>query len=369
MPDEHLRQAVLLAKQGHTDEALKFVKRHVRDNMNDERGWYLIARLVSDERIKREAIERVLQINPYHEKALALLNELDARADTFIFENVSLFDSAPPAMPIPSQDMFTEATYANEVLPDVNSDFFRLDQLPIKTTHSKKMSRTLLTDILITLGVVLLGGLIVVGMGYYAYAYQHRGIFGLFGPDLSKVANTGTFSVRYPSNWQGVMNDGGMVAVNSDLNRLGFGEAENLSAEVLLADEALLERTYGDDGLQLIIMTPVTPEVLAALQTSRTTSYASAHDYVQQTMSQMTSFANDDTFTTEVKDQRIGGSTGILGITQVAAPDASLYLELYMGAVTYNGREYLFMFIAVGNQEQSHARLVRRVLQSVKFSG
>lgn len=372
MSDEYLRQAVQLAQRGQTSDAIQYAKRHVRQNMDDERGWYLLARLVRDERIKREALARVLQINPFHEKALALLNELDARSDSFVFDNVSLFDSEPSVQPA-DQDVFSEATYADQILPDADSNFFQVNQLPIATGHAAALPRKSanggVTEFLIGVGVLLFAVLFAVGVGYYAYAYQHRGILGLFGPDLTQVADTGAFSLHYPSGWQGIMNEGGLVAVNTDLNQLGTGEVEALTADVLLADDQLFLRAYGEAGLQLLIMTPVTPEVLASLQVSGLPPYTSARDYVERTIPEMETFQSGELFEVELTDRRIGGESGVLGITEVNAAELDLFLSLYIGAVSHNGQEYLFMYMAVGNQDQNHKRLVGRILNSVSFAG
>lgn len=370
MSDEQLREAVALAKAGHAEEAVLYAKRYVRENMDDERGWYVLARLIADDKIKREALERVLQLNPFHENALAMLHELDARADSFVFENSPLFDSTPAPVPqTHSSDVFSAATYSDEVLPDVPSGYFEIEQLQAKPAkQASRQMNAAMWELLAGIGMIAFAILFAVGIGYYAYAYQHYGIFGLFGPDLSQEANVSGASIHYPAGWQGEVSDGGFAAVNTDINLLTTGGVETLSANDLLANSNFLEQVYGQDGLQLVVLTPVTPQVLASLQVSPNIAYSSARDYIQQTIGELQAFQNGDLFVANVEEQRIGGRDGVLGSTEVSDEEADLYVTVYVGAVSNRGQEYLFMYVAVGNRDMNHERLVNRILRSIKFT-
>lgn len=372
MPDEHLREAVLLAKQGQTAAALQSVKRHVRENMNDERGWYLLARLVSDERIKMEALERVLELNPYHEKARAMLRELDPRAQTFVFDNISLFDSAPStrAVSAPQPDLFTEATYVDQVLPDVGSDFFRVAELPLQKQKApaKAKSGGGAGEFWIGIGVILLAVMLAVGAGYYAYTYQHRGLFGLFGPDLAQVAKTGQFSIHYPTGWTGSSNAIGMVAANKDLSVLTNSNIENITAESVLSDPTIFNRIYGQDGLQMVLMVPVTPEVLAGLNANGLFAVDSGQDYVAQSVEAMEMFENEDQVKTDLVDQEIGGENGQLGYFEVMDEETDIALAVYFATTIHNGQEYMLMYFAINQPDENHGRLVKRILRSVEFT-
>lgn len=370
MPDEQLRQAVSLAKQGQTAAALQFVKRHIRENMDDERGWYLLARLVSDERIKREALERVLALNPYHEKALTMLRALDPLTDTFVFDNVSLFDSTPVPVRVvaPQYDIFTEATYADQVLPDADSDFFQVAELPLPRQKSLAKAKSGAGEFWVGLGVILLALMLAFGVGYYAYAYQHRGLFGLFGPDLSQVANAGQFTIHYPDGWYAASSAAGVVAANTDVSMLMGNDIETVSAETLLTDPSIFDRMFGEDGLQLLIMAPVTPGVLTGLQSNGLPTLTSGRDYITQTIATMEMFANDDQVKVERDDQRIGGEAGTVGYFEIEDDKTDVALAAYIAAVTHNGQEYIFMYYAINKSGENHGRLVERILHSVEFA-
>ncbi|NDJ87065.1 MAG: hypothetical protein GYB66_14395, partial [Chloroflexi bacterium] len=105
MSDQLLKQAAGALKSGDRSLATQYIKQHLRANPRDVRGWWAIAQLIEDPQRKIQALERVLAIDPGHEKAQRLLSELQPSSASFFDFNAdeddpelsgSLFDDEMP---------------------------------------------------------------------------------------------------------------------------------------------------------------------------------------------------------------------------------------------------------------------------------
>ncbi len=354
MSDNFLLYVAELAKQGNRAEALKLLKAYIQKHQQDEHGWYLLAHLVEDEDIKKRALERVLRINPNHERALIVLKALHASR-----EAMSIVPSVSP------EEVFTEATYVDEILPDPEPDFFEIGySIPSQGSSVPNWLKSIFAG----LGIIIFTFIIFAGLGYYAYRFQHLGILGLFGPDLSRVAETEDFSIHYPQNWQGFIYEDGFVAANTELSQLDAIDLSNFSAQNFFNEPPFSVDAYGDDGLQVLIMTPVTADVLSALQAQDSVAYTSADEYIRQSISSLERFDNGSSFVTALQEQQIGGEDGVLGSIEVNIDDSDLFFALYNASVRHNGQEYLFTYIAIGAEGENHERLIKRILRSVDFA-
>ncbi len=145
MSDEILKRAVALAKSGKNVEALKILKSYLRQNPKDVRGWWAVANITDNPKIKRESLQRVLTLKPDHAKArqmvavmekaqqateqpewlVAALSEEPVDADSFPPESVGddvpsddafeMFASAKPRK-TPQQPDIDEKAYLDNIL-------------------------------------------------------------------------------------------------------------------------------------------------------------------------------------------------------------------------------------------------------------
>jgi predicted Zn-dependent protease len=79
---DQLQRAYQLIKVGDKQAALDILRPICRDYPNNEEAWWLAAHALSDPQQVRQALQRVLQINPFHEKALAKLDKVNLRLTT-----------------------------------------------------------------------------------------------------------------------------------------------------------------------------------------------------------------------------------------------------------------------------------------------
>jgi hypothetical protein len=75
-----LEQAAAEMKLGHKNEAQRLLAQAVQQDPNNSSAWYGLAIVLGDETKKKDCLKRVLALKPDHERARAMLAQLDAPA-------------------------------------------------------------------------------------------------------------------------------------------------------------------------------------------------------------------------------------------------------------------------------------------------
>ena len=75
-----LEQAAAEIKLGHKNEAQRLLAQAVQQDPNNSSAWFGLAIVLSDESKKKDCLKRVLALKPDHERARAMLAQLDAPA-------------------------------------------------------------------------------------------------------------------------------------------------------------------------------------------------------------------------------------------------------------------------------------------------
>ncbi len=246
MFDQFKQKVVNMAKSGQRQEALQYAKQYIKQNPEDLDAWWFVANLVKNPKVKRQCCEHILEMNPFHGEAQAMLDELD-RAEQVVAVPVQASpfttDPTPPVTspftesPAPAQVALTNplgmsqsqpASGVSFGLPSVD-EFFddepgispnnpfadkpNVDLRPLgmridaemSTAKTKKSAAGMLDDdtafmMVAVVGVVAV--LLIVGLvaGY---------VLGWFGGDtteeppleLTQNASNQTFTMSYPDGW------------------------------------------------------------------------------------------------------------------------------------------------------------------------
>ena len=210
MVDDVLQQAVQLAKNGKTSEAIQFLKNYVRQHPKDARAWWLIANLISDPKVKQESLKRVLILKPDHSKAKAMLAKFEAKttpvkpndgADWLTAELPTEDDSFPTmeafgfsASPAPPTSTTKKQVKVDEKVLFDNLQRKKLERQRAESGKKEIDSRTWMYIIggILTITAILVAILIV------AYIRSTR------GPALNATARNNYVSVDYPDEWGAV---------------------------------------------------------------------------------------------------------------------------------------------------------------------
>ncbi len=72
-----LKSARAATVAGDRDEAERLLRQAVEINPDDKDAWWLLAALIDDPGEKRQAVQRVLTLDPFHEEAKAAMARLD----------------------------------------------------------------------------------------------------------------------------------------------------------------------------------------------------------------------------------------------------------------------------------------------------
>lgn len=209
MSEDALQQAVQLAKSGKHSEATSILKTYVRNHPKDARGWWLIANLVNNPKVKIESLKRVLALNPNHSKAQTMLSSLEPppppksetepdwltadiptnddpfpSMDSFGFDNINI--SAPP-----SASPKTKKTVDEKVIFD-NLQRKKQERQLAEQSNKQVDDRTWLYIIggLVTITAIIIGVLLVF------YIRDAR------GPSLNATIKNSYASINYPNEWR-----------------------------------------------------------------------------------------------------------------------------------------------------------------------
>jgi hypothetical protein len=385
MTEELLRQAVAAAKQGQRREAIQLTRQHIKANPSDERGWYALARLVDDNTTKIKALEKVLALNPNHSKAQAMLDELQPS-----FFSSDLFDEDDE----PDPELFTSQTYKNEQDSSFDGNPFEPEPAPNQRRKTattadepspaiaKQGGSTL--EFVLGLGIFLLAIAGIAGLGYYAYFEQHRGLFGLLGPDLNTTVAANGIEVRHPDDWENSTTDGIIVAQNF--------EATTAAACPEFLGDVLLSLLSGigtspesrvgydpDESNFYMTLIPLSPQTLAQFNNcSAFAGIQSGEGYVEM-MVDNAQVASDSGSGAEIRseadleDTTIADQDGVFGYVTIYLRSGTQDIEFaygnYAAAFERNGQEYLFIMTSFGAGADSQQRLVKRILRTIAFQG
>ncbi len=411
-----LQQAVDAAKNGNRAEAIKLTKDYIRQTPKDARGWWALTKFTDDPEVQRECLKRVLKLKPDHAQAQQMLDDLETTSASFDF---SFNDSSTPqSSQTPSFDFGDEDDdLSSSFEPEINY-FSDVDSSPSPSMFSdvrhdsaaaKAQVRSQSTsgggEWMIGIGVFLLAIVALAGLAFYAYQYQYYGIFGLFGPDLTKTAQTRDFTIRYGSDWNVQVEGPTFVAASNNLPAIS---SENLDY-ASLADSSSgfgmpiqsAELCYEDlqDDSVMVVISPFVDELSTEFQ--RQTGFSSFQEFVnsQQLVgdidlndfgqeldgidfgvgSDQSDVSVDGENATlvslrmnmEVDDNSPFYSLFVAGMSESMCGnidgDFKLNLALYMTAIQHNNIEYMFMLITFGDKAKSHERTAKRMLGSMEF--
>jgi hypothetical protein len=158
-PSEHLQRAYELIQSDDTAKAYRILSDYLADNNNDADAWWLLVYATEDENEAERAIQQVLRLDPEHEQARALLEEIGGTVEV-----------NQPVAPLPKDPSFLEqldTVHASKVSDDdVFDDFddaFEDDEEEVQAKPTRS-SRRLLTALLAALALVLVvGALLILG--------------------------------------------------------------------------------------------------------------------------------------------------------------------------------------------------------------
>lgn len=391
MSQDLLRQAVAVAKQGDRQEALRLTKQYIKANSSDERGWYALAKLVNDDDIKIKALEKVLQLNPNHSKAQSML---DALVPPTLSSNLFDFEDDDD-----DDDLFTSRTYADErgTWFDDDDDPFeaeppprtepqrqRAAPRPVPEPQGKPKQSGSSVELLLGIGVFLLAIVGLVGLGYYAYFEQHRGLFGLFGPDLNTTVSANGIEIRHPDDWENSVESGIIVASNFQAGSSivcpdDYGDVlfASLSGFGIVPEDGL---SYNADESNFnMTLMPINSQVLGQLQGCEgLRGLQTGREYVEL-MVDNAQIASDSSGDTEVRsdadieNKTIAGQEGVFGYVTLYLRSESQNLDInfsygsYAAAFARNGQEYLFILTVFGDGADDQQRLAERILRTIEF--
>lgn len=241
MSDQFKQKVVTMAKSGQRKEALKYAKQYIREHPDDLDAWWFVATLVKNSKVRRQCCEHILEVNPFHAEAQAMLDELNAaerpptqqpKAAPFSAEPAaSPFTQSPP----PAEDMFANplgmssggsSSGANPIgIPSVDEFFddasssanpfanktgaglddlrplgmkMKMDDL---SKPSKKQSKGLLDDntafaIVAVLGIVTVLCIIGAIAVYVTQDFEKSTI------ELNQTASNESFALSYSADWE-----------------------------------------------------------------------------------------------------------------------------------------------------------------------
>lgn len=363
MSEELLLKSVQLSKEGQHGQARQLVEEYTRQNPLDARGWWVMANIVEDRALKQTALKHVLELKPDNAKARAMLEELEI--DTVF----SIADLPPPSSPLHKN-----------------------------LNRSKIQIR--LADLLLAGGALLIVVLVVLAVGWYAYTYQHNGLFGLFGPDLSNKATTAQYTIHYPEDWEGkIINfqtqnqvvDKVTVAasygIDSIVPLLASQPSADAAISVLIGDEPIgLNSSIVNQGASplsdeesrellqsfgLVIFSPVSPEQLAEIQAQFESN--------AENMESLEFFGIHFDINTESKEVEIDGEEATMTsfnlslqfpeeFAESSALDVNeINISYYLATTQHNGQAYAFFMLALEESPGGQARTARRMIRSIQF--
>ncbi len=105
--NQKLKQAMDATRSGHTKEAQLLLTQILQENPNEPQAWYLLSMLVESENKKISYLEKVITLNPSHQKAQEQLTQL----------NPIIAESEPTLLPQSTFDVDV-LTPSEETIPD-----------------------------------------------------------------------------------------------------------------------------------------------------------------------------------------------------------------------------------------------------------
>ena len=220
--DKFLKTAMTQMKHNDRQGAIQSLKHHLQDYPTDPRGWWAMANVVEEVEIRKKCLERVLQLNPSHDKAHTLLMELnappqindepewlhtEAAADTSLFapDNAvqatdqawlhaqdadvkPLFDLG--AQPVSGKAALLEQPTSHEAERILEVARQKREQHAKHGVYEQqKRSRPF---VWIGLGLILLATVVAIGAVYMVF---------FAGPDLGETTENEYLSIKYPRGW------------------------------------------------------------------------------------------------------------------------------------------------------------------------
>lgn len=368
-----LDQAIELVEAGDTVQAARLVKDYLRENPKDPAGWWVLAQVTEDASKQMEWVKRVLRLQPDHAEARALMIELGGE---------------PPPLPQPQTSIVdTDTEISADETPrrrrGKKKDKQPKRQKPSKKKKSRPPGRG---DWVASVVLFVVFNGLVAGGAWYGYTFEHLGLFGLFGPDLTNSADTQSFSINYPTEWQGsVVNDTVVVASDQDVDLEQM--AQDLVPDVkpdqlIFSDGRLLAESLGLDGrveeVVVMVMTPVTEEVKFRLFTLTDTVYLTAREFVEDQTQKQERPVVDEGIEAQIRSTRetieIDGREWLFAyvIRDLRIGDHELHMGTYYALFNKStedleAEEYLLIVSVFGNDADNHDDIVRRMLRTIEF--
>jgi|GEM_PF-3925776 len=173
-----LKEAYRLMKAGDVDRARPFIIQSIKQQPENAHAWWLAVFIAETPAQKRQTVQKVLQLDPQHEKARRLWQKIGGNKPV------------SPSMPAPPPAKVS----AQKELPDQ-----LIDPFAVETPQKKKKSRKRVWAIRIGIYLLLsLGSLYLVDL-FRGGTYSQRVEYTIFGePDVDTwvAADTGGIIVR-----------------------------------------------------------------------------------------------------------------------------------------------------------------------------
>lgn len=387
MSEDLLRQVAAALKQGDRHKALQLLKAYIKSNPRDIRGWWALAKLSDDTDIKKECLKRVLRLDPHHAEALEMQAMLEAQEFTFPSD---FGNTSAPEDPF---QFYEDAADTNQFDPDVaggsNFNFGTVASIaPIKPKRGGNQ-----IEWAIGIGMVLVGLALIPVIAWYAYTYRNYGLFGLFGPDITKVAKTQDVQINYPSDWVLRPADSrSVVASTENAQRIADNTSAlnlNVRTQDIFSGTSDIAEQIGiifDEEMVVFIMAAMTEENLDAIRYDTLINYASFQQYIDVQFEENQQQGDFDISAEGFKfksdydrqEQEIGGESGVFTYQTMylkVPDDYSLFfggiqefnMGVYVATTIHRGEEYVFMWIAYGKNADTQHRTVNRMLRTIEF--
>jgi len=102
MNEDKLEQAVLLYKQGNKPQAARLLGEIVRQDPNNSNAWYGLALSLDEKDKKIFCLKKVLTLEPSHQKAIQLLEQLQTEQKSSVFIQEKTTKSVQPVIQKPA---------------------------------------------------------------------------------------------------------------------------------------------------------------------------------------------------------------------------------------------------------------------------
>ncbi len=113
---QKLKQAIAATRAGQTKDAQILLTQVLQENPDNTQAWYLLSLLVDSPTKKQAYLNKVIALEPTHEKAQQALAQLQQKVETVVEETA--VPTPIPVMPTADEEPFFDTDEDEESIPD-----------------------------------------------------------------------------------------------------------------------------------------------------------------------------------------------------------------------------------------------------------